>query len=244
MGTKWKTAISQHKNGELYIRGHALTDLMECMTFPEAVFLMFGERLPTPQELELFNMMLVSAIEHGVEAPSAFSARVSASVGNPLHVAAAAGLLSVGQWHGGAIEQAAKYFESKESPADIVAEVLAAKKRFPGFGHVIYKDKDPRAEALLTKAKELGIAGEYTARAKKCESELEKQSGKHLPINIDGTLAALLLELKFDSGLGNAFFVLARLPGIIAHAHEEQKNEKPYRRLESSDIEYQGPAPN
>ena len=75
---KWNTAISAHKNGELYVRGEALASLMQKHTFPEAAFLLFGNRLPNKDELTLFNMILVSCIEHGVEAPSAFSARVSA----------------------------------------------------------------------------------------------------------------------------------------------------------------------
>jgi citrate synthase len=50
--------------------------------------------------------------------------------------------------------------------------------------------------------------GEALARAK----------GKQFPINIDGALAALLLQLRFSSVVGNAVFILGRLPGLVAHA--------------------------
>jgi citryl-CoA lyase len=238
---KWKTAISTHKDNELYIRGQALRTLVEKHTFAEVVFLLLGGRMPSAQEATMLNMVLVSCVEHGIEAPSAFSARVSASVGNPLHVALAAGMLATGEWHGGAIENAARYVQSNETPETIVASVRARGERLPGFGHKIYKDKDPRAEMLLEEAKKLGVAGRGVERARALETQLAQQSGKHLPLNIDGAIAAIITDLGFDWRLGNAFFLLGRAPGIIAHAYEETVNEKPYRRIDESDVSYTGP---
>jgi len=233
---KWNTAISTHRDGELSIRGTSLSTLMRERTFSEVAFLLFSERLPDEKESRLFDAMLVACAEHGVEAPSAFSARVSASVGNPLHVAAAAGILATGDYHGGAIEEAAELFSTKTT----VADVLASGKRFPGFGHKLYKDVDPRAELLFTLAEELGLSGDYVAHAKSIRDELARTSGKTLPINIDGALAALLLELKLTPRLGKVLFAFARMPGMIAHILEEVQNEKPYRRLESEDVTYTG----
>lgn len=237
---RWKTAISTHKEGALHIRGEALEKIMLEHTFPEVIFLLLGGRMPSEKETVMLNMVLVSCAEHGVEAPSAFSSRVSASVGNPLHVALAAGLLSTGDWHGGAIERAAQYLQSEDSPEHIVSTLRARGEKLSGFGHKIYKDKDPRAELLLEKAREYGVAGNGVARVRALETELATQSGKHLPINIDGAIAAIITDLGFDWRLGNAFFLLGRTPGILAHAHEEMVNEKPYRRIDESDVEYIG----
>lgn len=238
---KWKTAISVHKNGELYIRGEALTKLIDKYSFTEAVFLVLKGTLPNRREKEMLDAILVAPIEHGVEAPSAFVARTVASVGNPMNVALAAGLLATGDWHGGAIEQAARILQSDKTPAQIVSGALAKKERISGYGHKIYKEIDPRATAIFVKAEKLKFYGKYARRALEIRKELEKQSGKKLPLNIDAAIAAILSELGFDWRLGKAFFALGRLPGIIAHAHEEMTNEKPYRRFEESDVEYIGP---
>ncbi len=79
------------------------------------------------------------------------------------------------------------------------------------------------------------------SRAREIESELFHQTGKVLPLNVDGAVAAIMSELGFDWRLGKSFFILGRLPGIIAHIEEESKNETPYRRLDSEDVEYVGP---
>ena len=69
------------------------------------------------------------------------------------------------------------------------------------------------------------------------------ESGKDLPINVDGAIAALLIDLKMPRELANAFFIMARVPGLVAHIHEEQTRERPMRRIHPSDHTYDGPAP-
>lgn len=237
---KWKTAISVHKNGETYIRGEALTKLIGKYSFTEAIFLVLKGALPNKREKEMLDAIFVASIEHGVEAPSAFVARTVVSTGNPMNAALAAGFLATGDWHGGAIEQAARMFQSAQTPAQIVSDALTKKERISGYGHKLYKDVDPRAMAIFAKAKKLKFYGKYVGRAIAIQKEFEKQSGRKLPLNIDAAIAAIISELGFDWRLGKAFFALGRLPGIIAHAHEEMVNEKPYRRFEENDVEYIG----
>lgn len=238
---KWRTSISTHKGGNLYIHGRKLLDLIPKLSFSEAIFFVLQGKMPTKRQTKMLDSILTAMIEHGVEAPSSFVARTSASVGNSFHAALAAGILATGEFHGGAIEKCA-YFLTKEAEAKtLVGKVLKKGERMPGFGHKLYKQKDPRTEAIFREAKTLGFYGTYVKRALAVQKELESETHKKLPLNIDGAVAALLLELGFDWRLGKAFFVLARLPGLIAHVHEEMINEKPYRRLEESDVEYAGP---
>lgn len=238
---KWNTAISNHQNGELHIRSQALSELMAKHTFTEVIALLLLGKLPTAQVTKMLDMILVSCAEHTVAAPSAFSARVSASAGNPISTAIAAGVLATGPWHGGAIERSGALLYSPVSPKDLVAQALAAGERLSGFGHKLYKDVDPRAEQLLVHAATCNFSGAYLTRLGQLHTELEAQSSKKLPINIDGAIAAILCELGVEPQLMNAFFVLGRIPGIIAHANEERVNEKPYRRLDQEDITYTGP---
>lgn len=239
---KWKTAISTHKDGELYARGVALSALIEKHTFSEAVFLMLAGRMPTAPEKEIFDAMLVSMVEHGVEVPSAFAPRVSISAGNSMNAALAAGALATGDWHGGAIEKAAHMLASEKTAKEIVADVLARKERLSGYGHKVYKDVDPRVEQLVAKAKTVGLPGGTSIEKALAIRDELRAAGKELPLNIDGAIAALMCELGLDWRLGKALFVLGRMPGMIAHAHEEMLREKPYRRFEAEDVEYDGPA--
>ena len=90
-------------------------------------------------------------------------------------------------------------------------------------------------------AVELKIAGEYISLARDIEAKLEKSSGKKLPINVDGAIAALLCEMDFDVTFANAFFMIARVPGLVAHIYEEIKRYKPMRKIHPTDVSYDGP---
>ena len=73
------------------------------------------------------------------------------------------------------------------------------------------------------------------------EKELEDMRGKSLPINVDGAIAAVLCEWGIPPEIGNAFFIIARVPGLVAHIHEEWKRMRPMREIHPRDFEYDGP---
>ena len=134
---------------------------------------------------------------------------------------------------------------SERAPADVayemVNEMRAQKKRAPGFGHRVHTD-DPRTKRLLALAGELGISGSGVAMARAFEQALDEILGRRLPLNVDGALAALLVDLSFPPELGNAFFMIARVTGLAAHVHEEMTRQRPMRRIHPTDHEYDGPA--
>lgn len=237
---KWTTKISGHHDDKFFIRGHSLNKLIEEVSFVDVVFLLLRGDLPIKEERQMLNAILVAISEHGVEPPSTFVARTVASTGNNFNSALAAGVLTIGSRHGGAISAAATYFERVDDPKNIVEEVIASKKRIPGYGHKIYKENDPRVKTLLAKAKLLGLIGKFVDRALAIEVALEKEAGRKIPLNIDGLLAALLLEMKFQTDMSNTIFMLGRLPGLIAHIIEE-RSEKTYRRINKNDVNYEGP---
>lgn len=237
---KWRTGISQSKEGELYVRGAKLTDLIRAATFPQAVFLTLRGRMPSAAEEAMLNVILVACVEHGVQAPSAFVPRAVASTGNQVNAALAAGMLAIGDWHGGAIEEAARCLQSEKSPKEIVQEATIAGKPVSGLGHKVYKDEDPRTAVIFGKARELGFSDQYIRKIETIRDEIAATTGKRLPVNVDGAIAAIISELGFHWRIGKAFFALGRMPGMIAHIEEEMMNEKPYRRIDDADVEYVG----
>ncbi|MDO8602126.1 MAG: citryl-CoA lyase [bacterium] len=240
---QWKTKISVHKEGELYIRGHKLTELITKYGFIDGIFLVLLGRLPKSAESEVLSACLLACIDHGVEVPSAYVGRVVASTGNSVNAALAADMLAIGDYHGGAIEAAMELFMRAGEAKEIVAMAMAKKERLAGYGHKIYKENDPRTAALFIRASQAKFDDSIIKKALLIEKELASQSGKTLPLNVDGAMAAILVTMGFSPKLGKAFFALGRMPGMMAHIIEEMENEKPYRRFEEGDVEYSGPAP-
>ena len=73
------------------------------------------------------------------------------------------------------------------------------------------------------------------------QNALLNVSGKNLPINVDGAIAAVLCEIDMPTELANVFFIMARLPGLVAHIYEEKTRYRPMRRIDFSKAEYDGP---
>ncbi len=246
----WKTAISEIKKGEIRVRGYDIAELMEKLTFSQVVFLILKGELPNPKESKMMEAILVSSIDHGATPPSSLASRTVVSGGNPLNAAVAGGVLTIGDSHGGAIEQCARIFqelankgEDFDSLADgLVNDYSSRKKRIPGYGHRLH-ETDPRTVELFKLAKELGFSGNHLKLAKIIEKKLEEISGKKLPLNVDGAIAAVISDMGFDWRIGKGFFIISRVPGLIAHAYEELTREKPMRQLGNTDFEYDGAKP-
>ena len=231
--TDWKTSISS-SGEDAVIRGEALENVME-MDFADAIWLLLKGQKPSEAESELFNTILSSSIDHGVGNPSTVSARTVQSGGNEMNTSAAAGILSLGNAHGGAIEECMKILQSEETAEQIVDRYLKEEKKIPGLGHKVYDEKDPRARKILSKADELGLAGEKVGKIKKIQEEFaDRKIG--LVMNVDGAIAAVMSDLEWDHRLGKGLFIIARTPGLIAHVHEEM-DEPDFRR---EDGEYVG----
>lgn len=229
-----QTDISVTKERHHRIRGQDLIDLIADRSLSDLVFLLWRGDFPRHKERSLLESMLVAVVEHGVASPSIYVPRVVASTGNPLNAALAAGVLAIGETHGGAVEAAAFMLASEKPAGDVVAERLAEKRVVPGFGHKVYTTRDPRATALFEKAKSLGFSCRAFEKAYAIEASLEQAKGRKLPLNVDGAIAAGLLELRFDPRYGGAFFIIPRMVGMAAHVIEEHNQGGSYRRLSRS----------
>lgn len=234
---KFNTNISATKDGEHLIYGEKVAGLMKTHTFTEVVFLLYAGRLPSDGERTLLDAMLVSAAEHGIETPSLYVPRVSVASGNSVHTAMAAGILAIGEAHGGAGEAAARLLLREESPEVLVSEYINSKKPIPGFGHRTYKDEDPRATIIYQKAKEGKVPLTPFEKAYAIEAALERVKGKKLPLNIDGAFAAGVLSFGMEPAAAKALFVLARVAGMGAHALEEIAQGGGYKRLDTTHLE-------
>lgn len=242
MDKKWKTSISGIINEEVHIHGYKITELIDKVSFTEAIWLELKGELPTEKEKAMLDAILISTMDNGIGPPSVTNARNSASAGNPMQAAVAAGILGIGEFHGGAIEECMRLLQMGFNAEKLVDKVIAGGDRIPGFGHKVYTE-DPRAKQIFEKAKTLGFYGEYCELTKAVEEQLEKLKGKKIPINVDGAIAAVVSDMGFDYRLGKGFFIIGRVVGLVAHIFEEGLREKPFRRVSSEEIEYDGVPP-
>ncbi|HSX19368.1 MAG TPA: citryl-CoA lyase [Candidatus Saccharimonadales bacterium] len=243
MAKQYRTAITTHVDGGLYVYGHNLVDLAGSASFAKTIFLILKGEMPDKASEKMLEAILTIAIDHGVEPASVVAARHIYSGGSPIQAAVAGGILALGEFHGGAIEAAMDNFKKYEplGVKKLKEDFAKSGDRVAGFGHRLY-DTDPRTQKLIELAKENGFLGKYVKFAISLEEELSK-GGKKLPLNIDGIIAALLLEMGFNPKVGKGVFIIARTPGLVAHVVEEALREKPVRRVSEKDVEYDGPRP-
>jgi citrate synthase len=201
----------------------------------------------------MMDALLAICLEHSLNAPSVDAAVFVASSGVPLQAAVSAGVAAMGDWHGGAIEQAAEMLQNTVGtvqqrhvePSAAAEEVLRGyrerKEKVPGFGHPTHT-KDPRTTRLLQIARETELQGAHVKLAQTMESLTNKVIQKHLILNVDGCIAAIISDMGFDWRLGKGFFIVSRTPGLIAHAYEQMYHDRPYKAPQWNEIEYTGPA--
>ena len=248
--TGFRTAVSDVEQGRVLIRGYSHEDIIGRLPYANAAYLTLVGRLPSAGEARLVDAMLTSLLDHGFVAATVAAARYAAS-GNPeLVPAVAAGLLAAGRntlspehscrliAHARRLREDNGWDDGRTARA-VVAEVRAEGRRFPGFGHPVHRDGDFRATVLFELADELGLAGDATALYRAIHEEFVRQTGKaSVPINIDGCLACLGMDLGLTAQQTVAIALLAVLPGLMAHVIEEIDAGVPLRYI--ADGEYVG----
>ncbi len=255
----WRTSIIEMEPGIIRYRGYAIEDLIGRVSFSGMIWLMLRGDLPSEGQAKLLDTALMSAVDHGPQAPSIAIARMAMSCGVGLNNAIASAVNVLGDVHGGAGEQAVELYGRivAESESGVPIEDAAAaaidwwqaeRSRFlPGFGHRFHP-VDPRAKPLLAAIDEAAAAGvvegHFVAAARAVETALERRKGKRVPMNIDGATAAIYGELGFPAPLARGLFCLSRSVGILAHAFEQsQRGERNKGPIPRSFLwAYEGPA--
>ncbi|MDX8513809.1 citrate synthase [Mesorhizobium captivum] len=180
---------------------------------------------------DLIRKALVLLADHELNA-STFAARVAASTGAPIAACLLAGLAALtGPRHGGAGAAAIALVEDAErlGPDEAITRWLAHDRPLPGFGHQLYPEGDPRAEALLPDV-------EIDDGLLRLRDAVLAATGLHP--NVDFALAALTRSLRLPADAPFRLFALGRSVGWTAHAIEQVTSNRPIRPR----ARYDGPA--
>ena len=197
------------------------------------LYMLRGER-PDDEHVRALDTYLNTVVDHGLNA-STFTARVIASTGSDV-VSALVGALGAlkGPLHGGAPGPALDMvFEigTPERAEPVIRAKLVRGERLMGFGHRVYKVRDPRADVLATAATRLLERGAADPDLHSLVRHVEQTAltlleeykpGRRLQTNVEFYTALVLHSIGLDTDLFTPTFAMSRAAGWIAHFFEQQ----------------------
>ena len=228
------TSICKSDASSITVRGHDLTsEIIGKLDFASYFWLLVTGAKPSAAQCLLTNAVLCAIAEHGL-VPSVVATRMTfAAAPEAFHGAVAAGLLGCGSVVLGSAEVAGRFYAKcvaavennglslAESATAGINALRAEKNSIPGFGHPQHSGGDPRALRLLALAKEQGVDGNHIAILHAIEAALPKTLGRSLPINVNGAIPAIMLDIGFPLAALKGISLLARTASLIAHLQEE-----------------------
>ena len=192
------------------------------------LYMLTGER-PAASKVKALGAYLVLTAEHGMNA-STFAARVTVSTQSDLisAVTTAIGTLK-GPLHGGAPSEVSHMLSEigeKERAEAYLRGILERGERIVGFGHRVYRTRDPRAIALASVARELAGSEPWFELALHVEEVAtrlleEYKPGRRLYTNVEFFAAAVLNAIELPPELYTPTFAVARTGGWMAHVLEQ-----------------------
>ncbi len=250
----WTTRISRAEQGRIWVRGYPLDEVLERLSFIEAMWLLIRGELPARQQAAIWEAALKVAMDQQFISSAACAARFVASAHPESPIPGlAAGILAHGSVTGSPRPAAEMIYAAhelmqregisrKEAAERTVDEQMRGQGPMPGFGHPIHKETEPRAEILRRKVKELGGWGEKAQLFEAIHEALQRRLGRPLPINLAGMIAAVYCELGFDPLETEALAAVGYGFAITAHVVEEIRYGVPLRIIpDALGAAYAGP---
>lgn len=247
--------ISGDVNGSPTILGQELVSAVKTMSYSEMVIALLLGKKPQSKELAQFtDLALKLLIDHGPYVSGAVNTMITARAGKDLVSSLCAGLLTIGDRFGGAINEAAlNWFTNvatQTNPSNFVEKSASAKKIIAGIGHKKYSSQipDERVKLILEFAKKIKSHPHLDFARAVEKITLAKKA--NLILNVDGALAAVLLDLLQEkenykkeelseliaSGFFNSLFILARSVGFAAHFLEQRRLDEGLFRLPEDSV--------
>ena len=256
--TSITSTISDERGNELHYAGVPISSIVrDGMSLTDVVGLLwFGKKLPA-EAAHFIQTVLVMVADHGPAVAGAHNAIVTARAGKDIPSALSAGLLTIGDRFGGAINGAAlefkRAYDAKLRPEEFVAEMKSRGTPIPGIGHRVKSVQNP--DIRVTLMKEYAKANFAPTLLLDYALEVERittAKRNNLILNVDGCIAVTFIDMIRSSGLFsedeldqiidlgylNAFFILGRSIGIIGHILDQYRSQAGLYRHPWDDILY------
>ena len=238
---EYPTGIGTSDTTSIHLLGRDLAgELIGHVGFGELALWLATQQRPTPQQVRVFEAVLVSLADHGFT-PTAIAARLTLySAPDALQGAMAAGLLGGGSRFLGVTEDTGRFLagvlasvmgplpETDEQwdalARRAVAEQRAAGRLVPGLGHPVHKKVDPRTAVIIELADREGLRGPHLRLFEAIGRVHPEVLGRTLPLNGAGVAGAALADLGLPPELLRGVSLLARAAGLLGHIAEELRH--------------------
>ena len=219
----FKSTICDDRGDEPMYTGFPASELInKGYDIPHVIGLLWTKRLVSPDEAELIKRIIMLSADHGPCVSGALATILAACAEIPMAQAVASGITMIGPRFGGAVTDAGRWFkfavESNMSVEEFLSYMKANVGPVPGIGHRVksVQNPDKRVKELVSFAKSLGRPLPHLDFALEVE-KITTTKKENLILNVDGTIAVILLDLGFPVESLNGFFILARTIGLIGH---------------------------
>ena len=214
---------STHNNNKI-------NEIHEGRTLAEHFLTCLNNSKPNNKHVEVVNVSLILYAEHEFNA-STFVARSCASTLSDIYSALVAAIGTLrGPLHGGANEMAMALLETFKDANDAEAKVMEALKnkvKIMGFGHAVYKIRDPRSDIIKHYSKQLSEeSGDSNLYDMSERVEMVMKREKNMFANADFFHASAYSYMGIPTKIFTPIFVLSRYSGWIAHIFEQRKDNK------------------
>jgi len=224
-------------------KGKTVAEPDQSLSHAANFLLLLNGTRPSPTAERALDIALILHADHELNA-STFAARVTAATLSDMHSAITSALGALkGPLHGGANEAVIQILQTVDAkgtdPVEYVKNMLAQKKKIPGFGHRVYHTADPRATHLRQMSRDLGQASgapKWFEMSRRIEEFVKAE--KKLNANVDFYSASTYKVLGIDMDLFTPVFAVSRISGWTAHVIEQLDDN----RLIRPRAEYVGPA--
>jgi ATP-citrate lyase alpha-subunit len=242
-----RSTISDDRGEEPLYQGYPASELINAgYDIPHVIGLLWDNRLVSKQEAEIIKRIIMLSADHGPCVSGAMATVLAACAGIGLSQSVAAGLIMIGPRFGGAVTDAGRWFKYAIDNKLTVDDFLVYMKKnvgpVPGIGHRVksLKNPDKRVKELVGHVKSLGIKTPHLDFALAVE-QITAAKKDNLILNVDGTMAAVLVDIGFPVDSLNGFFILARTIGMIGHWTDQKRQGSRLIRLFDYLVNYASP---
>ena len=242
-----RSTISDDRGDEPLYQGYPASELInKGYDIPHIIGLLWDNRLVSKQEAEIIRRIIILSADHGPCVSAALTTVIAACAGIGLSQSVAAGMIMIGPRFGGAVTDAGRYFkyaiDNKMSVDDFLGYMKKNVGPVPGIGHRVksLKNPDKRVKELVGYVKSLGISTPHLDFALEIE-KITTVKKDNLILNVDGTMAAVLVDIGFPVESLNGFFILARTIGMIGHWTDQKRQGSRLIRLFDYLVNYASP---
>ncbi|MGV7228811.1 MAG: citrate/2-methylcitrate synthase [Nitrospirales bacterium] len=242
-----RSTISDDRGEEPLYQGYPASELINAgYDIPHVIGLLWDNRLVSKQEAEIIKRIIMLSADHGPCVSGALATVIAACAGIGLSQSVAAGMIMIGPRFGGAVTDAGQWFKYAIDNKLTVDDFLVYMKKnvgpVPGIGHRVksLKNPDKRVKELVGHVKSLGIKTPHLDFALAVE-QVTAAKKDNLILNVDGTMAAVLVDIGFPVDSLNGFFILARTIGMIGHWTDQKRQGSRLIRLFDYLVNYASP---